>query len=124
MKNRNNCIYLKKLWRLNKGKCSECVYGSRATKIVWFSCKIPRIILAALLLFMVTKEELAFHGGEIQDWDLNLWSLAKLYWGLWASFSTHRKGGVDLGNMVVYIGKSILVARNSSMQIVGTPILL
>lgn len=80
--------------------------------------------MAALLLFMVTKEELAFHGGEIQDWALNLWSLAKLYWELWASFSTHRKGGVDLGNMVVYIGKSILVGRNSSMQIVGTPILL
>lgn len=93
MKNRNNCIYLKKLWRLNKGKCSECVYGSRATKIVWFSCKIPRIILAALLLFMVTKEELAFHGGEIQDWIL--------IFGPWPSYTG------DSGLHSLHIGKVV-----------------
>lgn len=45
------------------------VYVSCAIKIVCFSGKIASLVLAALLLFTVTKQ-LAFHGGEIPDWSL------------------------------------------------------
>lgn len=76
MKNSNNYTYLKKLlWRLSKDNRSECVHVSCVIKIGWFSCKIPQAHFGSTL----TKEELTFHGGEIQDWSLNLWLLAKLH---------------------------------------------
>lgn len=107
---------------LAKGE-TECVHVSCAIKIRWFSCKIPRLISAALLLFMVTKEELTSHGGEIQDWSLNLWPLAKLYQRLWASFPHIGEVVQIWTTWFVHTGKSVLVGRCSSMQIVDTPIL-
>lgn len=100
------------------------MYVNCAIKIVWFLCKISRLILAVLMLFTVTKEELVFHRGEIQHWSLNLWPLDKLYRGLWVSFSTHTRGGVDLSNMVCAHWKKFVGKKKLQHADVGTPILL